>query len=145
MADYTTTVTMARNQLTTSQTLFDSLEQITRSQSSGTSQLSELDTAIQKLEGKKRAILDQAEIYDREFLDRKEAGQGEFTGGRKLGVNTLQDWSLAYFFGSFALLMACLVLHAGLYAPNKKNGVGIALGGAIIFGVMITGVIIKFG
>lgn len=145
MGDYNTNITMADNQLAASKTLFNSLQQMTQAQSSGTSQLSELNNAIQKLEARKRSILEEAEVYDREFLDRKEAGQGEFTVGRRIGINTLQDWTLAFFFGSYTLLMICLLIHASLYAPNKKNGVGIALSAAIIFGIMIVGVIVRFG
>ncbi len=100
---------------------------------------------MKQLKSEMVAVKDNAERYDREFLDRKNAGEGTYTTAQRLGLVTVQDWVLLFFFGSYALAILVLALNAYKFAPKAGLGIGIILVLGLVFGLMTAVVLIKLG
>ena len=146
MGDLLTRKSVIQNTLTTtSQALFDQLSQMQSNQASYTNQNQGLQLTLTQLRGELTKIQQEADGYDREFLDRKAAGEGAFTGGRRFGLSTLQDWVLAFFFGSYVFATLVLAINAFRYAPKRGTGVGIVLVVSFIIGIMVAAMLIQMG
>jgi hypothetical protein len=125
--------------------MFTQYQQLIGNQSQLNSQKIDLDASMKQLKSEMVAVKDNAERYDREFLDRKNAGEGTYTTAQRLGLVTVQDWVLLFFFGSYALAILVLALNAYKFAPKAGLGIGIILVLGLVFGLMTAVVLIKLG
>ncbi len=116
-----------------------------QAQSSSTDKKVALDSELTSLKSQLASIRKSAETYDREFLDRKQAGEGVATRWRRWGISTVQDWSLAAFFASYALACLTAILYAVMYAPEKKMAIGTIILAAVVLGIFIATMLLRMG
>lgn len=146
MTDVLTRKSVATTTLnSTATSMFTQYQQLIGNQSQLNTQKAKLDASMKQLKSEMVAVKDNAERYDREFLDRKNAGEGTYTTAQRLGLVTVQDWVLLFFFGSYTFAILILILNAYRFAPKAGVGIGIILLLGLVFGLMTAVVIIKLG
>lgn len=139
-ARYTTTLNTLNN---TATNLFQQYITVQRSSSSIGNQSKGLTAELIGLNSKLAAIQKEGETYDREFLDRS-AGKNNNNVFRRNGISTLQDWLLFFFFAAYAIIAASTILFVASSAINKLYTAAMGVAIALIFGVMMSGVITRF-
>jgi len=139
-ARFTTTKTMLNN---TTTDLFQQYSSLQQSSSSLTTQADALNKELTGLKAQLANIQKESETYDREFLDRS-AGKANYGLFRRNGIVTLQDWILFLFFSGYALI--CLIILVHYVRTNPFNSYTLLMGitVCVIFGVMISAVIMRF-
>ena len=146
MTDVLARKTVVQNTLnTTASSMYTQYQQLSGNQLALNTQKQQLDATLKQLQNEMTTIKDNAERYDREFLDRKNAGEGTYTTAQRLGLVTVQDWVLLFFFGSYAFAILVLTLNAYKFAPRAGLGIGIILVLGLVFGLMTAVVLIKLG
>jgi hypothetical protein len=143
--DFQGRVTLLKNTLTTANDLYVGFKSMQQAQSSSTDKKVALDSELTSLKSQLASIRKSAETYDREFLDRKQAGEGVATRWRRWGISTVQDWSLAAFFASYALACLTAILYAVMYAPEKKMAIGTIILAAVVLGIFIATMLLRMG
>ena len=139
-ARYTTTLNTLNN---TATNLFQQYTAVQNSSTSIGNQSRGLSAELIGLNSKLAAIQKEGETYDREFLDRS-AGKNNNNVFRRNGISTLQDWLLFFFFAAYAIIAASMILFVASSAINKLYVGLMGLAVAVIFGVMMSGVITRF-
>ena len=99
-------------------------------------EVSELDRKLQELDRIE-------EVYDREFLDRKK-NPSSFGLLSKVGLQTTQDWVLAFFFLSYIIFSVLFIVMIVIGAENKTKGGIFAFCVTGVFGVLITLMISRY-
>lgn len=145
MSDLATKKTLARSALSSSKALNDNLNLIVGSQRMSISQQSQLQNTLKDLKAEMGQVQQEADAYDREFLDRKNAGEGAYTSAERHGLNTLQDWTLLYFFGSIGFATLIMVIFALTKAPNRLYGALIVLGISSVITLLAASILMKIG
>jgi hypothetical protein len=145
MSDLATRKTLAKSALNGSQALYNNLNLITGSQRMSISQQTQLQNTLKDLKAEMAQVQQEADAYDREFLDRKNAGEGAYTSAERHGLNTLQDWTLLYFFGSIGLATLIMVIFAWNKAPNRLYGILIVLAISSIITLLTASILMKIG
>jgi hypothetical protein len=107
-----------------------------------TKQQAALHTELTTLKGRLATIHKEGETYDREFIDRS-AGKKEFGFFRRNGVTTMQDWLLFIFFVSYAVICIAIIGYYTSTNPFNPFFLGIAVAIAVIFGIMMSAVVIR--
>ena len=101
------------------------------------------EDALGELETKGKDADSAAETYDREFLDRSAGSSWRFF--QRFGISTLQDWLVMILYVLYLIICITLFIIAVKVSPQKiLAGVTILLV-SIFFGLMITGLILRFG
>ena len=139
-ARYTTTLNTLNN---TATNLFQQYTAVQNSSTSIGNQSRGLSAELIGLNSKLAAIQKEGETYDREFLDRS-AGKNNNNVFRRNGISTLQDWLLFFFFAAYAIIAISVILFVASSAINKLYVGLMGLAVAVIFGVMMSGVITRF-
>jgi hypothetical protein len=139
-ARYTTTLNTLNN---TATNLFQQYITVQNSSSSIGNQSRGLTAELIGLKSKLAAIQKEGETYDREFLDRS-AGKNNNNVFRRNGISTLQDWLLFIFFVAYAVIAVSMIAFVASSAINKLYVAAMGLAIALIFGVMMSGVITRF-
>jgi hypothetical protein len=104
-----------------------------------------LDAKVSDLKGQLASLEGVADTYDREFQDRTEAGLVAGTGFfSRRGINTLQDWALFTFFGTYILMVVGLIFYALAYSTKKVVAVPVILGAGALFGVLLAALFFQF-
>lgn len=139
-ARYTTALNMLNN---TATNIFQQYTTVQKSSISITNQSDGLNAELIGLQSKLKNIEKQSETYDREFLDRS-AGKSNHNVFRRNGITTLQDWLLFIFFIAYAVISLSIIIYIISVSTSKLyvGIMGIAL--SVVFGVMMSGVIIRF-
>lgn len=139
-ARYSTALAMLN---TTTTNLF---QQYTAAQTAGSSltgQNTQLQAQVESLNAKLANIKKTGETYDREFIDRS-AGKGSVGFARLRGISTLQDWLLLIFFVSYAIICICILFYTVAASQEKLFAGVMVLTTSVIFGVMMSAVIMRF-
>lgn len=139
-ARYTTTLNTLNN---TATNLFQQYITVQNSSTSIGNQSRGLTAELIGLKSKLASIQKQGETYDREFLDRS-AGKNNNNVFRRNGISTLQDWLLFIFFVAYAIIAVSMIAFVASSAVNKLYVAAMGLAIALIFGVMMSGVITRF-
>ncbi len=135
-------ITVLRNILNQSGTsLFTRLAEYRANNVNLLAQREELQGQVVAMRSKLSSVQAAADTYDREFLDRPKPSLSLFSRG---GLNTLQDWLLATFFGIYALVVIALTAFTALVSTKKAQGASIVLGSGVILGIFIAAVIARF-
>jgi len=137
-------LTTTKNLLTnTLPALFNTYQtQITNSESL-INQRNSLNAQVKSLESKKKDIEKSSDTYHREFLDRTAGSSRGFF--QRCGVSTFQDWLVLLFYLLYCII--CIsVFVIGVIASTQKILAGVIILIASIFlGLLITGIILRFG
>jgi hypothetical protein len=100
--------------------------------SSETVKSSTLDEQIQELNTKLNEINRQEEVYDREFIDRKNnPRKNDYL--YNLGLRTTEDFVLTYFFFSYILFVLIVLITVLRYSTKKIVAAAIIISFALIF------------
>ena len=110
--------------------------------SSTVNQNNTLQGELDQLKARLANIRQESEKYDREFLDYSSGGgSSRFT---RWGISTLQDWLLLFFFFSYAFICVFLIVFATNAAGFSISTLVSQVVGAIVFGIMMSAVIMRF-
>ena len=99
-------------------------------------EVSELDRKLQELDRIE-------EVYDREFIDRKK-NPSSFGLLSKVGLQTTQDWVLAFFFLSYIIFSILFIVMIVMGAEKKMKGLIFAFCVTGVSGVLITLMISRY-
>ena len=139
-ARYTTALNMLN---TTTTNLYNQYESAQTIGGTLLKQNSELQTQVTSLHAKLATIKKSADTYDREFLDRSPTKTKRSFFNRN-GVNTLQDWLIFMFFVSYTFISLTILVFTVMASRYKLYAGFIVCILSIIFGVMMSGVIMRF-
>lgn len=128
-----TTTTNLYTQYVSAQTIGDNL----------TKQKSELQTQVTSLNAKLATINKTGDTYDREFLDRSPTNTKRGFFNRN-GISTLQDWLLFMFFISYVIICITILVFTVMASRYKVYAGCMVFIISIIFGVMMSAVIMRF-
>ncbi len=142
MADLTIAQDMLNNTCTA---LFTQYTQLKGSLTGSVTQKDKLTERLAAIRNQVRGYQKEGDVYDREFLDRREAGEGNLGVMGRLGFKTLQDWVLGAFFGSYILAVLMLMLHTTLYSQTVLKGLALILVSSIILGILVSVMILRMG
>ena len=125
------------------QNLYSSYSQQASSISSYLPESDNLDRQIQKQNLQLQDLTRQEEIYDREFLDRKQnpSNTGIFY---RIGLRTTEDWVFAYFFFSYMIFVLILLFYVLRYSTKKIYAVATVTGIGILFGILSTFLLYRY-
>lgn len=105
-----------------------------------------LDTQVSDLRGKLASLESVSDTFDREFQDRAETGQIAGAGRlSRFGLNTIQDWALFSFFGTYILMVLGLFFYALAYSTKKLFAMGVILGVGFLFSLLLAAILLRFG
>jgi hypothetical protein len=139
-ARLTTTTSMLNNTLPA---LYDSYaKQITNS-SSLIQQKDSLQSSVKSLQVKKKDIDTSSDTYHREFLDRTTGTTRGFF--QRFGISTLQDWLILILYVLYGSICIIVFIIAVVASPQKILAGFAILSTSIFMGIMITGIIIRYG
>lgn len=139
-ARLTTTTSMLNNTLPA---LYDSYaKQITNS-SSLIQQKDSLQSSVKSLQVKKKDIDTSSDTYHREFLDRITGTTRGFF--QRFGISTLQDWLILILYVLYGSICIIVFIIAVVASPQKILAGFAILSTSIFIGIMITGIIIRYG
>jgi hypothetical protein len=139
-ARFTTTKSMLN---TTTTNLFQEYIAVQQSSASLTTQAAKLNAELVGLKAQLSGIEKQNETYDREFLDRS-AGKANYGFFRRNGIVTLQDWILFLFFLGYAIICSIVLIYFSMNTAFNATYILMAITVFIIFGIMMSGVIMRF-
>lgn len=139
-ARLTATTALLNNTLPT---LYTNYETQARNSGSLTDQKNSLNAQVVSLEAKKKDIQKSSDTYHREFLDRTAGSSRGFF--QRFGISTFQDWLVLLFYLLYCII--CIsVFVIGVIASTQKILAGVTILIASIFlGLLITGIILRFG
>ena len=125
------------------QNLYSSYSQQASSISSYLPESDNLDRQLQKQNLQLHDLTRQEEIYDREFLDRKQnpSNTGIFY---RIGLRTTEDWVFAYFFFSYMIFVLILLFYVLRYSTKKIYAVATVTGIGILFGILSTFLLYRY-
>jgi len=121
-------------------------QQYTAAQTAGSSltgQNTQLQAEVGLLNAKLANVKKAGDTYDREFIDRS-AGKATVGFARRHGITTLQDWLLLIFFVSYAIICICILFYTVAASQNKLFAGAMVLMTSVIFGVMMSAVVMRF-
>ena len=139
-ARFTTTKSMLNTTVTD---LFQQYIAVQQSSSSLTTQAAKLNAELVGLKAQLAGIEKQNETYDREFLDRS-AGKANYGFFRRNGIVTLQDWILFLFFLGYAIICTIILMYFSMNAGFNTTYIFMGITVFTIFGIMMSGVIMRF-
>ena len=84
------------------------------------------------------------EVHDREYMDFAQSGEKPNIWQRN-GLATVQDWVLFLFFTVYGLFVLGLLIAVAMSGTNIIAGVVSILLGALVFGIMISTIIMRYG
>ena len=139
-ARYTTALNMLN---TTTTNLYSQYVSAQTTGASLTKQNSELQAQVTNLNAKLATIKKTGDTYDREFLDRSPTNTKRGFFNRN-GVNTLQDWLLFMFFVSYVIISLTVLIFTVMASRYKLYAGCMVVIVSIVFGVMMSAVIMRF-
>lgn len=93
---------------------------------------------------KKKELEDAEETFNREYLDRIEAGGARPSLLRRMGIVTTADYALGLFYLSYIFLGLIALIYIALYSSTKIKGLLTAGLGFTVLGLLMTGVLLRF-
>jgi hypothetical protein len=84
------------------------------------------------------------EVHDREYMDFAQSGEKPNIWQRN-GLATVQDWVLFLFFTVYGLFVLGLLIAVAMSGTNIISGVVSILLGSLVFGIMISTIIMRYG
>ena len=84
------------------------------------------------------------EVHDREYMDLAQSGEKPNIWQRN-GLATLQDWVLFLFFTVYGLFVLGLLIAVGMSGKNIIMGFVSIILGSLVFGIMISTIIMRYG
>jgi len=138
-ARLTTTTSMLNNTLPG---LYSSYEAKIKNSSSLIQQKDSLQSTVKSLEAKKKDIITSSDTYHREFLDRSAGSRGFF---QRFGISTLQDWLIVILYVLYGIICITVFIIAVKASPQKLLAGVTILCVSVFFGLMMTGLILRFG
>jgi len=119
---------------------YSAYKQSLASQNGSIVQGGEMGETVQGLQAELRALQSANSTYNREYQDRVDAGIGIVA---RPGFQTTQDYALAWFFGTYLLLVVLLCLYMLLRTQQKLYNMTAVLGIGVVFGLITMHVIIQ--
>ena len=139
-ARLTTTTSMLNNTLPG---LYSSYEAKIKNSSSLIQQKDSLQSTVKSLEAKKKDIDASSDTYHREFLDRSAGSSWRFF--QRFGISTLQDWLVMILYVLYGIICITVFIIAVVASPQKILAGVTILCVSVFFGLMMTGLILRFG
>lgn len=110
-----------------------------------TEKLAEAEVLRQVYHTKTSQAAAAADTFDREYQDRLELGLGGASFWQRRGLATLQDWALFLFYVSYGLVFLMVFLYTMKFSKTRGRAAVVLLAVFAILGVMITGILLRFG
>ena len=101
-----------------------------------------MDETVQSLQAELQSLKVANNTYNREYQDRIEAGQMKID---RPGFQTTQDLVLAWFFGSYLLMILLLCIYMVRYTRQKITNVVSVLAVSTLFGLITAYVLLQLG
>lgn len=84
------------------------------------------------------------EVHDREYIDLAQSGEKPNIWQRN-GLATVQDWVLFLFFTVYGLFVLGLLIAVAMSGKNILLGLISIILGCLVFGIMISTIIMRYG
>jgi len=131
--DFYTTLQTTKTRLLDISATYTNYAQSLASQQGSITQGGDMEESVASLTKELKSLQVANETYDREYQDRVKS---EATKIHHPGLQTTQDYLLAYFFGSYFLLVILLTLYMIVRTKNKlRNAVTVFVTGTV-FGLI---------
>ena len=139
-ARLTTTTSMLNNTLPG---LYTSYKTKVTNSSSLIQQKDSLESTVKSLQAKKKDIITSSDTYHRAFLDRSAGSSRGFF--QRFGISTLQDWLIVILYVLYGIICITVFIIAVKASPQKLLAGVTILCVSVFFGLMMTGLILRFG
>jgi hypothetical protein len=133
----------AQEKLLRAQHMYNDVYKTIRS-SANTIQHSNLYAKVSAMKLELSEMKNKTEVYDRQYLDFAETGNKP-TIWQLRGLSTTQDWVLFLFFTVYGLFVLGLLIAVVTSGINIIIGIFSILLGALVFGILISTIIMRYG
>ena len=112
--------------------------------SSNQIQHSNLAMKVSAMKSELAEMINTREVHDREYEDYVQSGEKP-TIWQRNGLSTVQDWVLFLFFTVYGLFVVGLLIAVSMSGTNVLMGLFSVILSSLIFGIMISTIIMRYG